>query len=72
MSYFRATGSSKGFGFVSYDNALSAQTAVQAMNGMQVLYIYMSICIYMHIYILSVYMYIYICIYMYTTKDTCV
>lgn len=32
----RATGASKGFGFVSYDNPLSAQTAVQAMNGMQV------------------------------------
>mmetsp|Transcript_4821 Transcript_4821/g.4262 ORF Transcript_4821/g.4262 Transcript_4821/m.4262 type:complete len:430 (-) Transcript_4821:232-1521(-) len=32
----RATGASKGFGFVSYDNPVSAQTAVQAMNGMQV------------------------------------
>ena len=32
----RATGASKGYGFVSYDNPVSAQTAVQAMNGMQV------------------------------------
>jgi len=32
----RSTGASKGFGFVSYDNPVSAQTAVQAMNGMQV------------------------------------
>jgi CUG-BP- and ETR3-like factor len=32
----RATGASKGFGFVSYDNPVAAQTAVQAMNGMQV------------------------------------
>ena len=32
----RATGVSKGYGFVSYDNPLSANAAVQAMNGMQV------------------------------------
>eukprot|EP00802_Teleaulax_amphioxeia_P008838 Tamp_08849.p1 GENE.Tamp_08849~~Tamp_08849.p1 ORF type:complete len:500 (+),score=120.90 Tamp_08849:57-1502(+) len=32
----RSTGASKGYGFVSYDNPVSAQTAVQAMNGMQV------------------------------------
>ena len=32
----RATGASKGFGFVSYDNPMSANTAVAAMNGMQV------------------------------------
>ena len=31
----RATGLSRGFGFVSYDNPISAQQAVAAMNGMQ-------------------------------------
>jgi len=29
----KTTGSSKGFGFVSYDNATSAQSAISAMNG---------------------------------------
>eukprot|EP00929_Paragymnodinium_shiwhaense_P100523 TRINITY_DN62904_c1_g2_i2.p1 TRINITY_DN62904_c1_g2~~TRINITY_DN62904_c1_g2_i2.p1 ORF type:complete len:651 (+),score=199.37 TRINITY_DN62904_c1_g2_i2:85-2037(+) len=29
----KTTGMSKGFGFVSYDNALSAQQAIQGMNG---------------------------------------
>ena len=28
---------SKGFGFVSYDNAASAQSAIQSMNGYQVM-----------------------------------
>ena len=32
----RATGLSKGFGFVDYDNPLSAQNAINAMNGMAV------------------------------------
>jgi len=32
----KATGLSKGFGFVNYDNQLSAQNAIAAMNGMQV------------------------------------
>jgi hypothetical protein len=31
-----ATAQSKGFGFVSYDNAVSAQNAISAMNGMQI------------------------------------
>ena len=29
----KATGLSKGFGFVSYDNQTAAQTAIAAMNG---------------------------------------
>jgi CUG-BP- and ETR3-like factor len=32
----KATTRSKGFGFVSYDNAVSAQNAISAMNGMQI------------------------------------
>lgn len=32
----RATNQSKCFGFVSYDNPASAQTAIQAMNGFQI------------------------------------
>ena len=32
----RATNQSKCFGFVSYDNPNSAQTAIQAMNGFQI------------------------------------
>jgi len=32
----KLTGMSKGFGFVSYDNPLSAQTAIQHMNGYMV------------------------------------
>ncbi|EKX32093.1 hypothetical protein GUITHDRAFT_53946, partial [Guillardia theta CCMP2712] len=32
----RATFQSKGFGFVSYDNPMSANAAITAMNGMQV------------------------------------
>jgi RNA recognition motif-containing protein len=32
----KATAQSKGFGFVSYDNAVSAQSAISAMNGMQI------------------------------------
>jgi CUG-BP- and ETR3-like factor len=32
----RATNQSKCFGFVSYDNQTSAQTAIQAMNGFQI------------------------------------
>jgi RNA recognition motif-containing protein len=32
----KSTNLSKCFGFVSYDNALSAQLAIQAMNGYQV------------------------------------
>uniref|UniRef100_A0A5K3EL53 RRM domain-containing protein n=1 Tax=Mesocestoides corti TaxID=53468 RepID=A0A5K3EL53_MESCO len=32
----RATNQSKCFGFVSYDNQASAQTAIQAMNGFQI------------------------------------
>jgi len=32
----RATGQSKGFGFVSYDSPGAAVTAIQSMNGMQV------------------------------------
>ena len=32
----KATGLSKGFGFVNYDNQASAQNAIAAMNGMQV------------------------------------
>ena len=32
----KATGASKGFGFVSYDNPQSAQMAIQSMNGMSV------------------------------------
>eukprot|EP00330_Aristerostoma_sp_ATCC50986_P008378 CAMPEP_0114596884 /NCGR_PEP_ID=MMETSP0125-20121206/19080_1 /TAXON_ID=485358 ORGANISM="Aristerostoma sp., Strain ATCC 50986" /NCGR_SAMPLE_ID=MMETSP0125 /ASSEMBLY_ACC=CAM_ASM_000245 /LENGTH=56 /DNA_ID=CAMNT_0001800713 /DNA_START=64 /DNA_END=234 /DNA_ORIENTATION=- len=31
----KATGRSKGFGFVSYDNAQSAQAAIASMNGYQ-------------------------------------
>jgi len=30
------TGASKGFGFVDYDNAISAQSAIAGMNGMSV------------------------------------
>ena len=30
------TQQSKGFGFVSYDNPVSAQSAISAMNGMQI------------------------------------
>jgi len=33
----KMTQQSKGFGFVSYDNPVSAQSAISAMNGMQVL-----------------------------------
>jgi CUG-BP- and ETR3-like factor len=29
----KATGKSKGFGFVNYESALSAQTAIANMNG---------------------------------------
>lgn len=32
----KATGASKGFGFVSYDNPQSAQTAIAGMNGMSI------------------------------------
>merc|ERR1719215_523526 len=32
----RETGTSKGFGFVSYDNALSAQNAIMALNGLAI------------------------------------
>lgn len=32
----KMTNQSKGFGFVSYDNAVSAQNAIQGMNGMQI------------------------------------
>lgn len=32
----RNTGASKGFGFVDYDNGISAQSAIAAMNGMSV------------------------------------
>jgi len=32
----KMTQQSKGFGFVSYDNAMSAQSAIAAMNGMQI------------------------------------
>ncbi|EHB08509.1 CUG-BP- and ETR-3-like factor 5 [Heterocephalus glaber] len=32
----RATNQSKCFGFVSFDNPASAQTAIQAMNGFQI------------------------------------
>mmetsp|Transcript_40440 Transcript_40440/g.81517 ORF Transcript_40440/g.81517 Transcript_40440/m.81517 type:complete len:111 (+) Transcript_40440:3-335(+) len=32
----KITNQSKGFGFVSYDNAVSAQNAIAAMNGMQI------------------------------------
>uniref|UniRef100_A0A8B9Q049 RRM domain-containing protein n=1 Tax=Apteryx owenii TaxID=8824 RepID=A0A8B9Q049_APTOW len=32
----RATNQSKCFGFVSFDNPSSAQTAIQAMNGFQI------------------------------------
>lgn len=32
----KATNLSKCFGFVSYDNALSAQSAIQSMNGFQI------------------------------------
>jgi len=32
----KPTGQSKGFGFVSFDNANSAQMAIQSMNGLQV------------------------------------
>jgi len=32
----KSTGASKGFGFVDYDNPVSAQTAIAAMNGMSV------------------------------------
>jgi len=32
----KQTNLSKCFGFVSYDNSLSAQAAIQAMNGFQV------------------------------------
>uniref|UniRef100_A0A4X1TDJ8 CUGBP Elav-like family member 6 n=1 Tax=Sus scrofa TaxID=9823 RepID=A0A4X1TDJ8_PIG len=32
----RATNQSKCFGFVSFDNPTSAQTAIQAMNGFQI------------------------------------
>lgn len=32
----RATNASKGFGFVDYDNPVSAQSAIAAMNGMAV------------------------------------
>jgi RNA recognition motif-containing protein len=32
----KSTGASKGFGFVDYDNPISAQTAIAAMNGMSV------------------------------------
>ena len=32
----KITGHSKGFGFVSFDNAVSAQAAIQSMNGFQV------------------------------------
>eukprot|EP00300_Choanocystis_sp_HF-7_P013930 c18507_g1_i1.p1 GENE.c18507_g1_i1~~c18507_g1_i1.p1 ORF type:complete len:273 (+),score=38.80 c18507_g1_i1:417-1235(+) len=32
----KSTGTSKGFGFVSYDNPESAQYAIQAMNGFQI------------------------------------
>jgi len=31
------TQQSKGFGFISYDNPVSAQSAIAAMNGMQVI-----------------------------------
>jgi RNA recognition motif-containing protein len=33
----RDTGRSRGFGFVSYDNPQSAQTALRSMNGFSVL-----------------------------------
>ena len=36
----QATFQSKGFGFVSYDNPMSANAAITAMNGMQVDYLY--------------------------------
>jgi len=32
----KMTQQSKGFGFVSYDNPMSAQSAISAMNGMQI------------------------------------
>jgi hypothetical protein len=32
----KVTQQSKGFGFVSYDNPVSAQSAISAMNGMQI------------------------------------
>lgn len=32
----RETGTSKGFGFVSYDNAVSAQTAIMNLNGLMI------------------------------------
>ena len=32
----KMTGASKGFGFVSYDNPTSANSAISAMNGMQI------------------------------------
>jgi RNA recognition motif-containing protein len=32
----KMTQQSKGFGFISYDNPVSAQQAISAMNGMQV------------------------------------
>ena len=32
----KATGASKGFGFVSYDNPQSAQTAIAGMHGMSI------------------------------------
>jgi RNA recognition motif-containing protein len=33
----KMTQQSKGFGFISYDNPASAQSAISAMNGMQVI-----------------------------------
>ena len=33
----KMTQQSKGFGFISYDNPVSAQSAIAAMNGMQVI-----------------------------------
>jgi hypothetical protein len=32
----RSTGASKGFGFIDYDNPISAQNAINAMHGMSV------------------------------------
>jgi CUG-BP- and ETR3-like factor len=40
----KKTAESKGFGFVSYDNVSSADAAIAAMNGFQVLYLYCCLC----------------------------